>query len=315
MGVPSAFISYSWDDDEHKTWVRGLAARLRSDGVDVILDQWHAVPGDQLPQFMETAVRESHFVLIICTPRYNERSEGRIGGVGYEGDIITGEFITSGNQRKFIPILRRGNWKEAAPSWLVGKYHIDLRGSIYSERGYQDLLTTLHGTRAQAPPLGRPPAVRPSAHATESSPVGQEEVAPFQPIKIMGIIVDEVSVPRGDGTPRSALYNVPFRLSRRPPPEWAELFVQVWNHPPQFSSMHRPGIASIAGDRVVLDGTTVEEVERYHRDTLMVVLQEVNQRYQEHEMKRRQQEERERSRLRKHKENIADIAQRIKFDE
>ena len=50
---PSAFISYSWDDDEHKSWVRAFAERLRADGVEAILDQWAAVPGDQLPQFME----------------------------------------------------------------------------------------------------------------------------------------------------------------------------------------------------------------------------------------------------------------------
>lgn len=38
---PKVFISYSWDtengDDEHKKWVRDLATKLRSHGVDVIL--------------------------------------------------------------------------------------------------------------------------------------------------------------------------------------------------------------------------------------------------------------------------------------
>ncbi len=41
---PKVFISYSWDtengDDEHKKWVRDLATKLRSHGVDVILDQF-----------------------------------------------------------------------------------------------------------------------------------------------------------------------------------------------------------------------------------------------------------------------------------
>jgi hypothetical protein len=66
----SAFISYSWDDDAHKEWVRSLAERLRTDGVDVMLDRWAAVPGDQLPAFMERAIRENQFVVIVCTPRY-----------------------------------------------------------------------------------------------------------------------------------------------------------------------------------------------------------------------------------------------------
>lgn len=89
----SAFISYSWDDDDHREWVRTLAARLRKDGVDVSIDRWAAVPGDQLPAFMERAIRENQFVVIICTPRYKRRSDAREGGVGYEGDIMAAEVI------------------------------------------------------------------------------------------------------------------------------------------------------------------------------------------------------------------------------
>lgn len=59
--MTKVFISYSWDDDSHKEWVRNLATRLRKDGVDVTLDQWHIVPGDQIPSFMEQAVRESNY--------------------------------------------------------------------------------------------------------------------------------------------------------------------------------------------------------------------------------------------------------------
>src|SRR2546422_9170 len=107
--MPGAFISYSWDGEDHTSWVRGLASRLREDGVETTLDQWHVVPGDQLPAFMERAVRESDYVLIVCTPRYKDRSDTRTGGVGYEGDIMTAEALTVRNERKFIPILRQGH--------------------------------------------------------------------------------------------------------------------------------------------------------------------------------------------------------------
>lgn len=82
---PNAFVSYSWDDEAHKTWVRDLSTRLRGDGVNVTLDQWATAPGDQLPQFMESAVRENDYVLIVCMPLYKEKSDKRLGGVGYEG--------------------------------------------------------------------------------------------------------------------------------------------------------------------------------------------------------------------------------------
>jgi hypothetical protein len=155
--IPRAFISYSWDDEAHKRWVRELATKLRQDGIDVMLDQWGLAPGDQLPEFMERSLRENDYILIICTPLYKKRSEERRGGVGYEGHIITAEIYASRNDRKFIPILRAARWDEAAPSWLSGKYYIDLFRPERLAGGYQDLLKTLHGWRRQAPPLGRPP--------------------------------------------------------------------------------------------------------------------------------------------------------------
>lgn len=131
MPLPTAFISYSWDAPEHQRWVRDLASRLRADGVETVLDQWHAVPGDQLPAFMEQAVRESQFVLVICTPKYKLKSDSRRGGVGYKGDIMTAEVFTGTRRRKFIPVLNTGNWEDAAPSWLLGSYYVDLRGEPY----------------------------------------------------------------------------------------------------------------------------------------------------------------------------------------
>lgn len=316
--MPRAFISYSRDSEEHKNWVRALATRLRGDGVETTLDQWHLVPGDQLPAFMERAVRDSDYVLIVCTPRYKERSENRIGGVGYEGDIITGEVLTTRNERKFIPILRQGQWPLAAPSWLAGKYYVDLCGEPYPEHQYTDLLTTMLGMRPQAPPVrGTPQHVAGSSSQVPPAPLqaaGAAAPSAFDPIRITGVVVDEIGTPRGDGTRGSALYTVPFRLSHRPPHEWAQLFVQAWDHPSSFTSMHRPGIASVQGDRVILNGTTVEEVERYHRATLIQAAQEANRQYQEFEARRRAQEQQEREQMEAHRKSIADAADRIKFE-
>ena len=125
----------------------------RADGVDASLDQWAAVPGDQLPAFMERSIGDSDFVLMVCTPRYNARSEERIGGVGYEGDIIAGEFMRHRNHRKFIPLLRRGTEEDSMPRWLKGKYFIDLRDGPRFEAQYQDLLTTVHDERPAPPPV------------------------------------------------------------------------------------------------------------------------------------------------------------------
>ena len=312
--MKSAFISYSWDDDSHREWVRRLAERLRADGVNVSIDRWATVPGDQLPAFMERAIRDNEFVVIICTPRYRRRSDAREGGVGYEGDIMTAEVMSSQNHRKFIPVLRSGSWPEAAPSWLLGKYYINLTGDPYSERDYGDLVRTLLGIRETAPPLGKPMATIAPRADQGSQPLQANASAEFEDIKITRVIVEDITEPRNDGTPGSALYSIPFALSRTPPTEWRQLFTENWNHPPSFTTAHRPGIVKIYGATVTLDGTTIEEVERYHRDTLQLAVAETNRQYRDWRREQEQRQAREEAMREQHRKRIEDASKRIKFD-
>lgn len=170
---PKVFVSYSWDNEDHRSWVRNFAARLRGDGVDARLDQWNVRLGDPLTQFMEESIRDNDFVLIICTPGYKDRSDGRIGGVGYEGDIMTAEVYSTRNHRKFIPVLRMGDWNSTPPSWLSGKLGVDLRGESYSEDEYRILVQELHGLTHQPPALGPRPNYMP-----ESATLDYADVAP-----------------------------------------------------------------------------------------------------------------------------------------
>ena len=310
IGATSTFISYSWDSDDHRAWVRAIAERLRADGIEANIDQWGAVPGDQLPEFMERAISSHSFVVIVCTPRYKTKSEAREGGVGYEGDIITGELLRSRNHRKFIPVLRRGEWSASAPGWLVGKYYIDLRDGERYEAQYDDLLSTLHGTRAAAPPVGISRAPFPSP-----APTPPPETSSDEPVRIVGVIADEVTEPSNDGTRGSALYTIPFRLSRPVSHDWAAVFEQVWNHPPSFTTMHRPGIAHARGNRIVLNGTTIDEVQSVHRETLILCVKETNRLAAEHEQRQhaeRESRERAADELRR---RVQDAARRIRFDE
>jgi len=164
--VPTAFISYARESDAHKAWVVELGTRLRSDGIDLTLDEWHLRPGDELPHFMETAIRVSDFVLIICTKTYRMKSDSRVGGVGYEGSLITAEFSTGVARGKFVPLLRSGQWPEAAPSWLKGAYYIDFRSDPYPETSYEKLRSKLFGSLPEPPPLGPAPP-RPTSAASE----------------------------------------------------------------------------------------------------------------------------------------------------
>jgi len=305
---PKAFVSYSWDNDEHKNWVADIAAKLRGDGIETILDQWHLVPGEQLPEFMEREIRNNDYILIICTPTYKVKSDTRSGGVGYEGDIMTAEVFAKGNHKKFIPILLQGNWVDSAPSWLLGKYYIDLSKKGKYEQGYKDLITTIHGHRPKAPPIGKKPeflGVEIEYHKTRKT----EQVE----IGIEGIVIDEVTTPKLDGSTGSALYKVPFQLSKRPSVLWSKFFLEAWKHPARYTSMHRPSIASIQGDKVYLNGTTIEEIERYHRDTLVLSVEVANKKENaaiEHQFGF---EEVERKKRQMHTDSIRNNAKRIKF--
>ncbi len=150
---PSAFISYSRDSDEHRQWVADLVARLDAEGVDLAFDDRNLHPGDQLPHFMESAVRESDFALIVCTPRFKAKSDARQGGAGYEANIMTAELCTGASERKFIAILREGAASEALPSWLLGKKYVDLRDDPYSEECYGELIAAIRGLLPNAPSL------------------------------------------------------------------------------------------------------------------------------------------------------------------
>jgi hypothetical protein len=314
--MPKAFISYSWDNDDHKAWVKALATRLRGDGVESILDKWETVPGDQLPAFMERAIRTSDYVLIVCTPKYKERSEGRIGGVGYEGDIISAEIFQKGNHRKFIPILRTGPWADAAPSSLAGKYRVDLRDGPSYETYYQeDLLNTLLGKREKAPPVTHRSAVGAGAVLVKEGQTEPPAPPPPEPVRILGVVVDEVGEPRNDGTRGSALYRVPFRLSRRVSSDWATVFELVWNNPPRFTLMHRPGIARAYGDQIVLDGTTLEEVQKHHRQTLKLCVEKTNAIVEEQEAKAREAERVRREAQEQHQRKVRELAEQVRFDD
>lgn len=105
---------------------------------------------------MEQSIHESKFVVLICTPAYKHKADLRHGGVGYEGTIISAEFYAREPERRsaFIPLLRKGEWPEAAPTLFLGTYYLDFRGTPYDDASYQELLNTLLETREGPPPVG-----------------------------------------------------------------------------------------------------------------------------------------------------------------
>lgn len=132
MAPPRVFISYAWGDGD--AWVEEFATRLRADGVDARLDRWELHPGQDIAPFMEEQVRESAFVLFICTPKFKGKADKREGGVGYEALIATAEVLAKREEvaRKYLPVHRSGDWSDDAPSLLLGRitYPCGLNGPL-----------------------------------------------------------------------------------------------------------------------------------------------------------------------------------------
>jgi hypothetical protein len=88
------------------------------------------------------------------------------------------------------------------------------------------------------------------------------------------------------------LYRVPVLFSQRPDPLWAKLVVQNWDRPPRWTTRHRPGIGRVEGDRFILDGTTIEEVDKYHLETLQLAVDQTNDQYRDHLARERAEQDR-----------------------
>lgn len=65
-----AFVSYSWNSTAHIDWVLQLATRLRSDGVDLVLDRWDTPLGSDLSLFMERPGGTAYRVLASTSLRW-----------------------------------------------------------------------------------------------------------------------------------------------------------------------------------------------------------------------------------------------------
>jgi hypothetical protein len=167
--APRAFISYSHDSDEHKQWVLKLGSDLRSMGVDIVLDQWDLIPGQDVSMFMQRGITEADCVVLVCSAPYVSKSERGAGGVGYERLIVTGEVVQSIDTIKFVPILRGSSTTKKLPAFLGPRLYIDFEDDGEYDVKLVELARRIHGAPAVSkPPLGQNPF---STSATAAIPL------------------------------------------------------------------------------------------------------------------------------------------------
>ncbi len=110
------FISYAWTSDEHREWVRLLAANLKAAGYDVLIDA-DVDYGDALTGFMRRAVDCRH-VLMVVDENYVERADTMPdSGVGIENRWI--REVHSDKPSTWLSVLFKDNPKHQLPAWLT----------------------------------------------------------------------------------------------------------------------------------------------------------------------------------------------------
>lgn len=139
------FISYSHDSLEHENRVLELSDRLREDGIDANIDQYQSAPPEGWQLWMEKEIRDSQFVLLVCTETYlrrvmKEEEQGKGLGVIWESTIAIQHLYNAGVvNKKFIPIVFGRENTTHIPISLQPTTYYD----VSTEQGYASLYRRL----------------------------------------------------------------------------------------------------------------------------------------------------------------------------
>ena len=138
------FISYSHDSPEHENRVLELSDRLREDGIDANIDQYQTNPPEGWQLWMEKEIRDSQFVLLVCTETYLKRvmkeDDGRGKGVMWESTIIYSYLYEAGVvNEKFIPVVFGYENTKHIPTPLKPTTFYD----VSTQEGYETLYRRL----------------------------------------------------------------------------------------------------------------------------------------------------------------------------
>ena len=108
---PIVFISYSQDSISFADRVLSFSNRLRSEGIDAILDQYEEAPIKGWPRWMEDSIDTADYVLVVASKGYFDKIRGNVGqgegrGVKWEGSLIYQKLYMSDSiNTKYIPIV------------------------------------------------------------------------------------------------------------------------------------------------------------------------------------------------------------------
>jgi hypothetical protein len=271
---PKVFISYSHDTPMHFDRVLKLSDTRREWGIDCHIDQYELAPADWV-LWMERRIRESDFVVIVCTETYCRRFNGQEEpgkglGVRHEGGVISAELYNRQSETaKFIPVIFSAQDAAHIPSTLQAAHrHVIDLDQLEADRGFENLYRQLTRQPRVVPrPLGKMRSLPP---INRSEDFAEEEIGSSPPSRIVEPPKKFSNTPlRAAEAPRK-FSDTPHRIVEPPEPK----IIQPPPQPRQENFIERLGngveleMIAIRGGEFQMGSDDFENTKPIHRVTL-----------------------------------------------
>lgn len=154
----TAFISYSWDSEEHQKWVFKLMNQLRKKGVDATMDVIETQNKTvNLNIMMRDNIRDKDYTIIVLTEKYAEKSESLKGGVGFE--TLLSIPVLKSNPNKLIFLVKyTDSFEDSIPSHLKDYYVINFTNDNEFDVKLNELIRRIYNfSLYEIEPLGKLP--------------------------------------------------------------------------------------------------------------------------------------------------------------
>ncbi|HOD66573.1 MAG TPA: toll/interleukin-1 receptor domain-containing protein [candidate division Zixibacteria bacterium] len=263
--MPTVFLCHSSKD---KPFVRGLAAELTKQAIDVWIDEKEINVGDYLAERVSKGISDSKFMVVVL-------SRNSVDSRWVQVEMNKGMSKEIEDRRTVVLPIVIDDCQ--IPPVLQGKVYADFRSPSDFEEPFRLLLRAI-GISELPEAISNPQASEATTGLASQVQVVKhpEDVLHYFPdITVLG--VDRGNVKRIDDVGGGlALYDVPFILSVTPPAGWKSIFDEERAHPRH--TMWRK--ARVEEDRIVVR-CALYEVRQYHFDDIRQDVAASNQKYRD----------------------------------
>lgn len=148
--IGRVFMSYAHDSPEHKQDVLEYSDWLNDPGgIECWIDTY--VEDTMLPEgwplWMRKQLKKAEFILVVCSPRYQERldrdpkEEGKGLGVKFESVLILNDFYQNQSlNTKYIPVVLDEKHVSCIPDFLNNQTHYNLSDEKSKQKLFRKLI-------------------------------------------------------------------------------------------------------------------------------------------------------------------------------